>query len=350
MKVTMFSSADKVKGQGVGSAYLELIQLLKNYHSESINVRINRYSSTDISHYHTIDPIFYMTTFLKKRFGIRIGYVHFLPSTLKESIHLPKWIESVFYKYVISFYKRMDHLVVVNPAFIQPLVCYGIPKEKITYIPNFVSKEKFYPYPKEKITQLKKKNGFLERGFIVFGAGQVQERKGIVDFIELAKEMPDITFIWAGGFSFGKLTDGYKKYKKMMKAIPDNLQFTGIIEREEMLDYYNMADLFLLPSYEELFPMCILEAFAAGTPVMLRDLELYVPVLKGYYEAALDRKAMKRKITELKVSDSSYAKLKEKAASGNEFYSEEKLAKIWKTFYEAQLKEKNAVNHYNKTR
>ena len=29
IKVNMFSSADKVKGQGVGSAYLELIRLVK---------------------------------------------------------------------------------------------------------------------------------------------------------------------------------------------------------------------------------------------------------------------------------------------------------------------------------
>lgn len=42
------------------------------------------------------------------------------------------------------FYKRMDHIVVVNPSFIPKLERYGIPKERITYIPNFVSKDEFY--------------------------------------------------------------------------------------------------------------------------------------------------------------------------------------------------------------
>ena len=161
-----------------------------------------------------------------------------------------------------------------------------------------------------------------------------------MDFIKLAEEMPDITFIWAGGFSFGKLTDGYKKYKNVMENAPNNLQFTGIIQREEMLDYYNIADLFLLPSYEELFPMCILEAFATKTPVLLRDLKLYEPVLKGYYEPALDQTVMKQKITELKLKQSYYVNLKEKAVDGNKFYSEEKMAEIWEKFYEKQLKEK----------
>ena len=56
--------------------------------------------------------------------------------------------------------------------------------------------------------------GLSENQFVVVGAGQVQKRKGIDDFITLAEELPDITFIWAGGFSFGGITDGYERYKK----------------------------------------------------------------------------------------------------------------------------------------
>lgn len=66
LRVTMFSSADKIKGQGVGSAYLELLNLLATYCAEDIDVHINSYAKADISHYHTIDVRFYMTTFLKK--------------------------------------------------------------------------------------------------------------------------------------------------------------------------------------------------------------------------------------------------------------------------------------------
>jgi 1,2-diacylglycerol-3-alpha-glucose alpha-1,2-galactosyltransferase len=31
LKINMFSTADKVKGQGVGSAYLELVRMLKDH-------------------------------------------------------------------------------------------------------------------------------------------------------------------------------------------------------------------------------------------------------------------------------------------------------------------------------
>lgn len=65
IKVNMFSSADKVKGQGVGSAYLELIRLLQEQARDEIEMTINRYQKTQLSHYHTIDPLFYLTTFLE---------------------------------------------------------------------------------------------------------------------------------------------------------------------------------------------------------------------------------------------------------------------------------------------
>ena len=60
----MFSSATKVKGQGVGSAYTELINLLKKYYSKELNIEINKFKRVNIRHYNTIDRQFYVSTFL----------------------------------------------------------------------------------------------------------------------------------------------------------------------------------------------------------------------------------------------------------------------------------------------
>ncbi|MFS7180126.1 glycosyltransferase family 4 protein [Serratia proteamaculans] len=158
---------------------------------------------------------------------------------------------------------------------------------------------------------MKKKN------LLFLVTGQVQERKGVFDFAKLAEELPDVQFIWAGGFSFGKMTDGYEKYKKLMEQPPSNLKFVGIIDRTEMLDYYNLADIFLLPSYNELFPMCILEAFSSETPVVLRDLPLYRPVIDGYYKPAADRAEMNKILRELQQNKKEYESLKDAAIQGN---------------------------------
>ncbi len=285
IKINMFSSADKVAGQGVGSAYIELVNLLKDRFSDEFDIKINDYHRSDLSHYHTIDPQFYLSTFSKKR-GRKIGYVHFLPETLEGSIKLPQPARGIFYNYVISFYKRMDQIVVVNPTFIDKLVAHGLDRKKIKYIPNFVSTDNFYEKSAEEKAAFRKKIGVPEDKFVVFGDGQVQERKGIDDFYKLAQVNPDIQFIWAGGFSFGKITDGYDRYKDMIDNAPKNMIFTGIVDRNDLVNYYNICDLFLLPSYDELFPMSVLEAFSCGAPVLLRDLELYRAIIDGYYQKA----------------------------------------------------------------
>lgn len=339
LKITMYSSADKVKGQGVGSAYIELVKMLRDRFSNEFDIAINKRRTSDISHYHTIDLPFYFSTFSKKR-GRKIGYVHFLPETLEGSLKIPQPFRGIFCRYVIAFYKRMDHLVVVNPSFIPKLEAYGIPKERISYIPNFVDSDNFYPVTPARRRELRDKWHISQDQFVVLGSGQVQERKGVPDFIRLARENPDVQFIWAGGFSFGAITDGYKELKQVVDNPPANLLFPGIVSRQDIAELNNLADLFLLPSYNELFPMSVLEAFSCGTPVMLRDLDLYHAIIEGYYEPAADVDEMDRKLKQLTHDAAHLGKLRQKATEASQRYSKEHLATIWHRFYLAQAKEK----------
>lgn len=335
IRINMFSQADSVAGQGVGSAYKELIKLLRTRLVDDFYVTINKYGKSDLTHYHTINPTYYANSFSPAR-GRKIGYVHFLPETLEGSIKLPKPAKAVFYKYVIDFYKRMDQIVVVNPIFIPKLVKYGIPEDKVKYIPNFVAKSEFYTETPDQKRAFRKKEGIAEDKFVVIGDGQVQQRKGVDDFVKLAQANPDLQFIWAGGFSFGKLTDGYDHYKKIVDNPPKNLKFTGIIPREKLVDYLNMADLFLLPSFDELFPMSVLEAFSCGTPVLLRSLPLYEAIISGYYMSGKDFDEMNAQLKKA-ASDKNllrrYTNLSNQASAQ---YSEDHLAQIWRKFYNEQ--------------
>ena len=83
--------------------------------------------------------------------------------------------------------------------------------------------------------------------------------KGIDDFIRLAEELPQITFIWAGGFSFGGMTDGYERYKNHGKS-PRKSDFSWYCIARADARIVCPSGSFLLPSYNELFPMTILEA------------------------------------------------------------------------------------------
>ena len=267
-----------------------------------------------------------------------VSYVHCLPEHFDGSIKLPKLAFKIFKKYVINFYKNADHLVVVNPVFKKDMIKAGLDEDKITYIPNFVSKEKFYKKSASEIKKIRQKYDLNEDDFVVLGAGQVQNRKGVVDFVEVAKMLPDIKFIWAGGFSFGAITDGHKKLEQIMKNPPKNVKFLGIIPRDDMNDLFNAGDLLFVPSYNELFPMTILEACSTDTPILLRNLELYEDILFKKYLCADNNKEFAKLIKLYKDNKKVYNEQVENAKYISNFYSKGNIYKMWKEFYTSILK------------
>lgn len=343
--INMLSSADKVKGQGVGSAYLEQLELVKNGLDNRYTVEVNKKSCADIMHYHTIDLQHYLTLpIVKAKRSVTVGAVHFLPETVDGSLKLPGIATNIFYKYIIAFYKSMDHLVTVNPIFIDKLEAYGIPRNKITYIPNFVSKDKFYKMDDLSKSALREKYNIPKDKFVVLCAGQLQVRKGIFDFLEIAKSMPDTQFIWAGGFSFGNITSGYKEVKPIVENPPANVKFTGIVEREVMNELYNIADVMFLPSYNELFPMIILEAMNCNTPILLRDIDIYPKILFDFYLKGNNNEEFIKQLTALKENEQFKKERVLKSLEGSQFYSKEHILSMWQEFYnEILYTHKNVV-------
>ncbi|MGT2911165.1 glycosyltransferase family 4 protein [Streptococcus cameli] len=333
-RINMMSSATKVAGQGVGSAYLEQVNLVKTGLSADFEVVINQYQPAEITHYHTIDPQFFLTHSWLTRKGTSVGYVHMLPETVEQSLQLPRFAKAIFYRYMIAFYKKMDHLVTVNPYFIGELARYGVPKEKVTYIPNFVSSETFYPMSEEEKAANREQYGFSKDDFLIVGVGQIQTRKGVFDFLKMAEQLPQYRFVWAGGFSFGKITDGYEALKAVVDNPPANVTFLGIVEREKMNAIYNLADVMILPSFEELFPMSILEAMCAHKPILLRNLEIYEAILFDFYHRAEDVAGFVNEIETLATKPEVYAQAVEAAQRGNAFYSREHVLEMWQEFYE----------------
>ena len=342
LKITMYSSADKVEGQGVGSAYKEQVRLMEEGANDLFDVKVNHWSvkeRADIKHFHTLDPAFILPMMDKK--SVNIAYCHFLPETLLDgSIKVPHALEPFVSKYIIDFYKAADRLVVVNPIFIDELANYGIPKEKIYYIPNYVSKEEFHKLP-DCIRRADRMALDIDPdAFIVLGAGQVQTRKGVLDFVETAKQCPDIEFIWAGGFSFGKLTDGYEELKVVVENPPKNVHFIGIVERAQMVNVFNLADALFMPSYNELFPMTILEAVNLDLPLVLRDLDLYKEILFNKYIPCNSNEQFVQAIQELAKKEDFYQKYEQLSHEISNYYSKEHVLSMWKDFYMDAYNEK----------
>ena len=325
----MLSKADSVPGQGVGSAYEEQTRLVKKL--KDFDVFINEKGDKfDIFHIHSVNLRF---RFRMNKKHINVVYVHFVPKDNQGSLSMPKFLTRIFDHYVESFYRAADELVVVNPYFIASLEDLNIPKERITYIPNYVNPEDFHRLSIEEINQTKAKYEIPRDKFVVLGCGQIQTRKGFDDFIKVAEENPHMFFVWAGGFSFGGITHGYKKYKKMLKNLPSNMKAIGIIERSEMNSIYNIANAFFMPSYLELFPMAILEATQLELPLVLRNLELYRPIFSTKYCGGDNVEDFSRELNKLEKDPEYYQKCMNNTKHIKKTYSEKALLEQWDKYY-----------------
>ncbi|MGL5047694.1 MAG: glycosyltransferase [Shewanella sp.] len=99
----------------------------------------------------------------------------------------------------------------------------------------------------------------LEDKFLVMGAASGwSPRKGLEDFIALAKMLPDNHRLVMVGLPADKI-----------KRLPSNI--IGIHRTDnptELAEIYTAADVFFNPTYEDNYPTVNLEAIACGTPVI----------------------------------------------------------------------------------
>jgi len=322
-------------GQGVKSASLEDLNLLKEMGKEDLNIYVNKhYKDADIIHITDVSPQFYTKVKKKK---ITVMMVHFLPQTLDGSIKINKYFLKLFKKYVLSFYRKANELVTVNPQYVNKLVELGFKKENITYIPNYVSSDKFFPLSYDEKMNIREKYHIKKDAFVVMSCGQTQPRKGIYDFIELANSMPEITFIWVGGFTFGSITEDHAKIKKLIEEAPKNVKFFGIVNRDKLNDIYNMCDVFLSQSYDELFPMTILEASSVNLPIIVRDLSLYDEILFNNVKRCVNNQDFKRTISIVKNDEEERNRAIQNSKELSMFYSKEKVYAIWLKFYKSLI-------------
>jgi len=109
---------------------------------------------------------------------------------------------------------------------------------------------------------------------LVFGVGLMLARKGVSDFIKVAKVMPQVNFMWIGRY-FKQLTGG-NDLRRSLRQRPDNFFTPGYVD--DIIGAYTAGDIFLFPSYEENEGIVILEAAAMSKAIVVRD----IPVFRSY--------------------------------------------------------------------
>ncbi len=148
------------------------------------------------------------------------------------------------------------------------LAFYGAKRDKIYRYPFTSLSEKdilsAVPNQAEK-TAYREELGITEER-IILSVGQFIHRKGYDVLLNACKDLPADTGVYIVG---GEATEEYLRLKEQLNL--KNVHFVGFQKSETVAKYYKAANLFVLPTREDIWGLVINEAMAYGLPVITTD-------------------------------------------------------------------------------
>lgn len=275
MKVCLyFEGKEMIKTSGIGRA---LKHQMAACESAGIEYTLNPEDDYDILHINTVGMTSSAVIAKARSKGCKVIYhAHSTEEDFRNSFVLSNQIAPMFKKMLISLYSKADLILTPTPYSKSLLEGYGI-DVPIYDLSNGIDLNRFH-YDEEKVKAFRKYFSLKEEDKVVISVGLYFERKGILDFMEVAKAMPDVKFIWFG------YTPLYSIPKKIREVVtenhPSNVILPGYVKGAVIEGAYADADCFFFPSLEETEGIVVLEALASSSNVLLRDIPVYDPWLK----------------------------------------------------------------------
>ncbi|WFR58276.1 glycosyltransferase [Anaerocolumna sp. AGMB13025] len=269
MKILLYSGHLRlVEKSGVGRAIYHQQEALK---VNEVSYTTDKKEEYDIIHINTIFLSSFFMALVAKAKGKKIVYhAHSTEEDFKNSFLCSNLLAPLYKKWIMKCYNSGDLIVTPTLYSKNLLEGYGL-KKPIVSISNGIDLE-YYKRNEGDRSKFREKYHLREEDKVVISAGLYIERKGILDFVELAKAMPDYKFIW---FGYTNLNTVSIRVKKAVKTKLPNLFFPGYVCREELREAYAGSDLFLFLTHEETEGIVLLEALAMKTPVLIRDIPIY---------------------------------------------------------------------------
>ena len=161
-----------------------------------------------------------------------------------------------------------NKIIVVSDATKKYVLSLGANPEKVEVLHNGVDLNRFKPLSEVKY-QMRKKLGISKDANVVLTVRRIVYKNGIDTLLESAeiavKRNPKLVFVVVG-----KGPDSEEVKEKIGQLrMQNNFKLTGFVSDEDLPLYYNIADLFALPSKSgEGLPLVVLEAMSCGLPVI----------------------------------------------------------------------------------
>jgi glycosyltransferase involved in cell wall biosynthesis len=192
-------------------------------------------------------------------------YMHYFIRS--ERVHDSRMARSIFKKltwnYLAWFYNGCDVVIAPSQSIAHELKKHEIYKP-VSVIPTGIK------IPKKSFDRkkLRKKYGFKKDEKIILHVGRITKEKNIESILQ----------------AFGKIRNNARiviasdgPYKKELEnlcqrlGVSKNVLFTGYLPENNLLEYYNLSDIFAMASESETQGLVLLEAALAGLPIVALD-------------------------------------------------------------------------------
>ena len=274
MKVLLYTENEKVLSKsGLGKA-IEHQKALLNL----VNVKYTTdiFDSYEIAHINFYGlKSFLLSKYLKSKGKKIVYHAHSTEEDFRNSFIFSNFVSKYFKKWIIKCYSIGDVIITPTEYSKKLLKSYGI-KNDIYVVSNGVETE-IFKKTENAGKKFREKYEYTKTDKIVVGIGLFIERKGIIDFVELAKRMPKYKFIW---FGYSPLILANKKVRNAINTRLDNLKFAGYVDRKTIIEALNGCDVYLGITYEETEGIPVIEAASCKTKMIVRD----IPVFNGWLE------------------------------------------------------------------
>jgi 1,2-diacylglycerol-3-alpha-glucose alpha-1,2-glucosyltransferase len=265
MKVCLYGELGSVlKGSGIGSA---IDQQEKALRLNGVEVTRNPSDEYDLLDINTIGPRSAYYAHKMRWNGVPLViHTHTTVEDLKDSFKFSTKLAPKMRSYLRYFYAQAD-LVISPTEYTRNVIrSYGV--HRITrVISNGVDTDAFR-FDARLREEYRKLYGL--EGQVPYSVGHIFKRKGVLDFLQLARNFPDVKFMWAGR-NYKDLVGA--DIKRAVKNKPENVTFTGYVK--DIAGAYCAGDIFIFPSWCENQGISILEAAACKRPLIVRDLPTY---------------------------------------------------------------------------
>ena len=155
--------------------------------------------------------------------------------------------------------KRSDEVVFIN-KHVKEWFERNINVQRTSLIHNGINREIFYPSGTKERESIRAKLGYAKNDILLLFIGRFTQKKGIHLIRDIARNCPNYHWIMIGSGEIDLLG----------RDLP-NVRIFPPQPQTNLRDFYVAADLFVLPSTGEGFPLAVQEALACGLPAAVSE-------------------------------------------------------------------------------